>query len=210
MLVHPWDAPVSEEEWRAVLSEIDFGQLIAPGGPERELPVIVPTHFIFDGHDTVGLHLARPNPVWKALEERPRAILTVIADYVYVPAELNAGPGADPAVGVPTSYYAAVQAQCDVAVIDDPAAKADLLNGQLAQFEPLGSGRQPVSVDDPSDRRQLPGIRGMRLSITGVRAKFKYGGNKTAAHRREIAEALRSRNGSMDTAARARLLARLD
>lgn len=206
MLVHPWDGPVHEDEWREALRLLDFGQLIAPGGPERELPVVVPTHFLFDGDRTIELHLARPNPVWAALEERPRALLTVVGDYVYVPAEVNAGE--DPTLGVPTSYYASVQAEVDVEVVDDPSAKAAILNRQLAHFEPAGSSRVPVDALGP-DRRQLPGIRGLRLTVTGVRAKFKYGGNKSVEHRLEIAAALASRGGPMDGSARRRLLDRL-
>jgi transcriptional regulator len=209
MLIHPWDAPNHDDEWRAVLSELDFGQLIAPGGPDRELPVVVPTHFIFDGDRTVELHLARPNPVWRALAERPRALLTVVTDYVYVPAAVNANAGADPALGVPTSYYAAVQAEVDVEVIDDPAAKAAILARQLSHFEPADSARVTPGVDVDSDRRLMPGIRGLRLTITGVNAKFKYGGNKTVEHRAEIAAALQARNGPMDSAARRRVMSRL-
>ena len=209
MLVHPWDGPVDDEEWRQVLRTLDFGQLIAPGGPDRELPVVVPTHFLFDGDRTVELHLARPNPVWAALDERPRALLTVIGDYVYVPAELNANPGTDAAHGVPTSYYASVQAEVDVEVVDDPVAKAAILQRQLAHFEPAGSGRAPVDPHDGPDRRQLPGIRGLRLTITGVRAKFKYGGNKSVEHRREIAQALADRGGPLDAGAGRRVLERL-
>lgn len=209
MLVHPWDAPTSDEEWRAVLSRFDFGQLIAPGGPARDLPVVVPTHFLFDGEATVELHLARPNPVWQALEERPRALLTVVADYVYVPAAMSANPGTDPAYGVPTSYYAAVQAAVDVEVVDDAAAKADILNRQLEHFEP-GSTRRPVTPGRNGDQRLLPGIRGLRLTITSVQAKFKYGGNKTREHREEIAVALEHRHGPLDLGARQRLLERLD
>jgi transcriptional regulator len=48
----------------------------------------------------------------------------------------------------------------------------------------------------------------MRLTITGVRAKFKYGGNKSVEHRAEIAAALQARNGPMDAVARRRLLGR--
>lgn len=59
MLVHPWDAPNDDNEWRAVLHECDFGQFIAPGGPGRDLPIVVPTHFIFDGLRTLELHLTR-------------------------------------------------------------------------------------------------------------------------------------------------------
>src|SRR5450759_2779427 len=82
MLVHPWDAPNNDDEWRAVLHKFDFGQLIAPGGPDRDLPIVVPTHFIFDGEHTVELHLDRANPVWRAITERPRALMAVVADYV--------------------------------------------------------------------------------------------------------------------------------
>ena len=208
MLVHPWDAPNRDDEWRAVLHEFDFGQLIAPGGPDRVLPVVVPTHFTFDGEHTLELHLARPNPVWRALAERPRALLTVVADYVYVPAAVNADAGDDPTLGVPTSYYAAVQAEVDVEIVDDPAAKAAILARQLRQFEPADSSRVTPGADVESDRRLMPGIRGMRLTITGVNAKFKFGGNKTQEHRAEIAAALQNRNGPMDAAAARRLLRR--
>lgn len=208
MLVHPWDAPNHDDEWRAVLHVFDFGQLIAPGGPDRDLPVVVPTHFIFDGEHTVELHLARANPVWRALAERPRALLAVVADYVYVPAAVNADPGEDPTLGVPTSYYAAVQAEVDVEIVDDPVAKAAILTRQLSHFEPEDSERVAPGVDVESDWRLMPGIRGLRLTITGVNAKFKYGGNKTQEHRAEIATALQIRNGPLDAAARRRVLNR--
>ena len=208
MLVHPWDAPSHDDEWRAVLREFDFGQLIAPGGPDRDLPIVVPTHFIFDGERTLELHLARPNPVWRAPTERPRALFTVVADYVYVPAAVNADLGEDPALGVPTSYYAAVQAEVDVEIVDDPTAKATILARQLRHFEPEDSHRVTPGAEIESDRRLMPAIRGLRLTITGVNAKFKYGGNKTVEHRADIAAALQIRNGPMDAAARLRLMSR--
>ena len=70
------------------------------------------------------------------------------------------------------------------------------------------AAREPVSVATESDRRQLPGIRGIELTVTGVRSNFKYGGNKTPEHRRTIAEHLADRDGPMDEAARAHLLRR--
>jgi transcriptional regulator len=214
VLVHPWDA-ATDDEWRAWLAHHPFGQLIAPGnrggdaGDGPDLPIVVATHFAFDGDSTVWLHLARPNPIWPLLEGHPRALLCVIDDYVYAPSDWQAPPGTPPALGIPTSYYTTVQLECDVRIIDDPAEKAVLLNRQLARLEP-GSGRVPVSsVNDP-DRRQLPGIRGIELTVTGVRAKIKYAGSKTPDHRREIADHLAERGGPSDAAARAHLLRRLD
>ena len=52
----PWAS--SDEEWHAFLAEHDFGELIAPG-VGRDLPIVVPTHFIYDGDKTVLLHLAK-------------------------------------------------------------------------------------------------------------------------------------------------------
>jgi transcriptional regulator len=204
MLIHPWDA-ASPEQWHEVLTAADFGQLVTAGHVDG-YPVVVPTHFLYDGAGQVLLHLARPNPVWRALDADPRVVLAIAADYVYVEAAWNADPGTDARVGVPTSYYTAVQLLCTAEIVDDPDEKAALLAAQLAHFEPRDSIRIRPSTGVESDRRQLPGIRGLRLTIEAVRAKLKYGGNKTPAHREEIAARLAERDGPMDAGARAHLL----
>ena len=58
MLIHPWDE-ATREEWQGVLAGADFGQLITAGHVDG-YPVVVPTHFLYDGDATVLLHLARP------------------------------------------------------------------------------------------------------------------------------------------------------
>ncbi|MER7860934.1 FMN-binding negative transcriptional regulator [Amycolatopsis japonica] len=204
MLIHPWDAAHDDAEWRTWLSTHDFGQLIA-GGVGRDLPIVNPVHFAYDGDQTVLLHLARPNPVWPLLEEHPRALLAVIDEHTYIRSDWNTP--ADPPHGVPTSYYSSVQIECDVRLIDDAAEKAALLDRQLARFEP-GSGRSAVSATEAPDKRLLPGIRGVELTVTGVRAKFKFGGNKQPADRSRIDAELARRDGPMDAGARARLAQR--
>lgn len=203
MLIHPWDAAKDDAEWRAWLAAHDFGQLIA-GGRGRDLPVVTPAHFAFDGDRTIVTHLARPNPIWPLLEEHPRALLTVVDDYTYIRADWNTAEGADPAYGVPTSYYATVQLEGDIRLVDDPAEKARLLDRQLAHFEPDLS-RAPVSATEAPDRRLLPGIRGIEFTITGVRSKFKFGGNRAAEDRTRIATHLADRDGPLDDAALAQL-----
>ena len=93
-------------------------------------------------------------------------------------------------------------------MVDDPAATAEILRAQLAHFEPAGGYLEP----DPAHehyRRRLPGIRGLVLTVTSVRAKFKYGGNKEPAHRRAAGRAPRERGGPADADAREHLLRRL-
>ena len=108
---------------------------------------------------------------------------------------------------MPTSYYATVQLSCDAEVVDDPDEKAAILPRQLAHFEPAGGYLEPDAGHEHF-RRRLPGIRGLRLTVTSVRAKFKYGGNKEPAHRELLAEHLAERDGPADAAAREHLLRR--
>lgn len=208
MLIHPWDA-ATREEWQQLLRYVDFGQVIAAGRGD-DYPVVVPTHFVYDGADQIWFHLARPNPVWKAIEANPRIVFALIADYTYVEAAWNADAGVLPEHGVPTSYYTAVQLRGAAEIIDDPDRMRELLTVQLARFEPADSGRVPPTADVESDRRLLPGIRGVHLTIESVQAKMKYGGNKPREQREAIAEHLAERDAPMDAAARAHLLRRGD
>jgi transcriptional regulator len=203
MLIRRHDAPLSDEEWHAFLAEHDFGELIAPG-VGRDLPIVVPTHFIYDGDKTVLLHLAAPNPVWEALAERPRALLSVFGAYTYIPGHWNQDE-----YGVPTSYYAAVQLACDAEVIDEPAPLAAILERQLAHFQPEGK-HAPVEPGDNPYGKVLGQIRGIRLSVTGVRAKFKFGANRTVEHRRAVAAKLAERGRPLDVEARANLMRRIE
>jgi transcriptional regulator len=85
MLIRSHDAPIdTEREWRELLAANPFGTLIAPG-VGRELPVVVPTHAYFDGDRTIRLHLAKPNPVWPALDENPRWLFIVTSAVTYIP-----------------------------------------------------------------------------------------------------------------------------
>lgn len=205
MLIHGHDA---SDDWRSILTAHPFGQVVAPG-LGRDLPVVAPCHFAFDGDTTVVTHFARPNPIWAALTESPRALLTVIADEVYVPGRWNAPDGAPPEDGVPTSYYAAVQAACETRIVDDHDGIASILRATVDQLDP-DAGLSPITPDAPPFGRLLGAIRGLQLTITEVAAKEKFGGNRPPEHRRRIADELASRAGPNDLTARVRLLRRID
>jgi len=205
MLIKKHDATISDHEWRTFLASRDFGELVA-SGRDRDVPVVVPTHFIYDGERTIRLHLAVPNPAWEALAENPLALVSVYGDYAYIPTQWNANPGERVEYGVPTSYYAAVQATVRTRSVDDPEELASILRAQLAHFQPEG-GHAPV--EPTNDYGKLfSGIRGIVCTIEDVRAKFKYGGNKSVEHRLRIAAALATRDQGNDRAARAHLLRR--
>lgn len=205
MLIHPWDAAHDSDEWRAWLRTHDFG-LLAANGVNGGPPVVVPTHFLFDGEE-VALHLARPNPIWSAVEADPVVVVSVHDDYAYIPSTWRSDSPV-PEEGVPTSYYASVQLTCRARIVDDKEGKADILRRQLAHHQPDG-GYGEVAADAGPYRRRLSGIRGLRLEVMGVRAKFKYDDHRPVEFRRRVADGLAERGLPGDAGARAQQLRRM-
>ncbi|NUP43950.1 MAG: FMN-binding negative transcriptional regulator [Streptomyces sp.] len=207
MLIHPWDAARDDTEWQQWLGAHDFGQLAVNGLP-GEPPHVQPLHFAYDAERGEAVtHLARPNPLWPALEADPDVLLSVVDDYVFVPGPWQAPPDGPSEHGVPTSLYAAVQLRCTAHVVDDPAEKAALLNRQIGHFQPEG-GSAPAAVGEAPYGRLLPGIRGIRLEVVDVRAKFKYASHKPEEVQDRLAAGLAARGGARDSAAREHQLRR--
>jgi transcriptional regulator len=207
MFVAPVDATSGEDEWRPFVESHPFGHLVAPGGPERALPVVVPTQFVLDA-DTVWLHLVRGNPIFDALAENRRVLLSVADDWAFIPSSWKAIGEEDPALGIPTTYYGAVQLAGETTVHDErsvPGSVATILRRQLDRFQP------EEAVADPAvaHASKLLAILGLEIRIEHVTAKFKYGGNVDAAHRRGVVQRLGERAGPGDAAASAHVLRRL-
>ena len=115
MYIAKADAGLGEGEWRGFVADQGFGHLIA-AGRGREVPVVVPTQFVLDG-DEVILHLVAKNPLLEAIEEQPRVLLSVAGDWAFIPSSWKAVGEEDPLLGIPTTYYAAVQVQGSATVV---------------------------------------------------------------------------------------------
>jgi transcriptional regulator len=208
MFIAPVDATRGEGEWRPFVESHPFGHLVVPGGPDRDLPLVVPTQFVLQG-DTVWLHLVRANPVFDALAENRRVLLSVADDWAFVPSAWKAIGDEDPALGIPTTYYGAVQLAGTATVYDErtePGSVAAILRRQLATLQP------GVEVADPgrSHAARLSGILGISIAVEQVTAKFKYGGNVDEPHRLAVVERLHERGAPGDDAAAAHVVRRLE
>lgn len=197
--------PFSDDEWKGLLELHDFGQLIVPG-PSQSFPVVVPTHFIHRDREIL-LHVAKANPVLGALQHDERAMFAVIGPYAYVESSWNTPPEYPAEYGIPTSYYAAVQLEGRATIVQEPTGIAEILNLQMAHFEP-GGPTSEVSIENDYGPL-LAAIRGIRFQIDEVRAKFKFGGNRTPEHQLRIVNSLRKRGQGLDHAVADIQLARL-
>ncbi len=204
MHVPPVDRPIDDAEWRAFVRDAGFGQLIA-SGRARDVPVIVPTQYAMQDHDVVVAHVVAQNPILDALREQPRAVLSVAGDWAFVPSSWKVLGDEDPLLGLPTTYYAAVQLAGSCSIVEDPDELAVLLRHQLGSFQP------DVAIADPAvaQRARLARIRGLRLEVEAVTAKFKYGGNVDEPHRRAVRARLLARDGPGDQAAAAHVALRV-
>lgn len=202
MLIHPWDAAQDAGEWRDWLATTDrFGVLAVNNVDPGQAPVLLPTHFTMAG-DELLIHLARPNPVWPHLEAAPEVRLALIGDYAYIPSYWRAKAGGRDEDGVPTSYYSSVQFVCRPTIVDDPQGKVEILSAQLDDFQPEGLHAEVAVGEDPYGRL-LPGIRGVRLAVLRVEAKFKYDDANPVDHRQRVSDHLEERNRSLDVGAAA-------
>jgi transcriptional regulator len=61
-------------------------------------------------------------------------------------------------------------------------------------------------VDPTEHGARLRAIRGIRIAVEEVRAKFKYGGNVDEEHRRAVAVRLSARGAPGDETARTHVL----
>jgi transcriptional regulator len=185
MLIHPWDATLGPAKWQDWLASASrFGILAVNNLDPARAPVIVPTHFTLAGGELL-LHLARPNPVWPHLEAAAEVRLAVTGDYAYIPTYWRAKAGGPDEDGVPTSYYTAVQFLCRPTLVDDPQGKAEILTAQFADFQPEG-GHAAVAVGTAPYGRTLSGIRGIRLAVLRVDARFKCDDHNSVEHRQRV------------------------
>ena len=159
MFIAPVDATLGETEWRPFVEAHPFGHLVAPGGPAREMPVVVPTQFVL-ADDTVWLHLVRANPVFAALAENPRVLLSVADDWAFIPSSWKAVGDEDPVARDPDDLLRRGAARRH----GDGARRAHvtghvvaaILRRQLATFQP------DDEVADPGEAHAARAVRDPR------------------------------------------------
>jgi transcriptional regulator len=143
------------------------------------------------------------------MEAATEVRLSVIGDYAYIPSYWRAKAGGPDEDGVPTSYYSAVQFVCRPTIVDDAEGKVEILTAQLGDLQPEGNHAEVAVGQDPYGR-MLAGIRGLRLAVSRVEAKFKYDDSNPVEHRQRVSGYLDERHRGLDRGAAGQQRRRVD
>ena len=207
MLVHPYDSAMSEDEWRSWIAHSAKFGVLAVGAGAGQAPIMVPTHFVLSG-DEIVIHLHKVNDAIPHLETGANVSLSIVGDYAFIPGPWRAKDPSNLRDGVPTSYYAAVNFVCQPTVVSDAVEVAQIIQAHMGEFQPAGDYAVVDSVTAPYGP-MMTIIRGIRLKIVGVDAKFKYDDHKSVEFREAMIERLNARNIHQDAGAAAQQARRL-
>lgn len=137
-------------------------------------------------------HCARPNPHWRYLEERPKAVVTFLGPHAYM------SPQVYPDLArVPTWSYLAVHATVDARLIHDPEEKDRTLKALIGDHEPPYA-QQWRDLGPEFAEKMLRGIVAFELTLSNVQCKLKLN-----QHRPEAFEGMLAAYGEGDEPSRA-------
>lgn len=130
-------------------------------------------------HGLLEGHFARANRHWQSLAGHETLVVFSGPDTYVSPANYVEE------LSVPTWNYIAVHAYGIMELIEDEAAKDELLKGLIAQHEPAYAEKwnaMPLGFR----RTMLAGIVGFRIPIAKIEGKFKISQNRSEVERSNI------------------------
>jgi transcriptional regulator len=154
-----------------------FASLIS--NDDNGLPFVthLPIHLLESGEKATLLgHVAKPNPHWRYLKERPQAVVTFLGPHAYL------SPQVYPDLArVPTWSYLAVHCTVQARIIDEPEAKDALLKQLIGDHEPAYAA-QWRSLDESFTSKMLSGIVAFELEVRQLQCKIKLNQHRPEAH----------------------------
>jgi transcriptional regulator len=177
-------------ELHALIKERVFGLLISNGAEgliANSVPFVLDTAVSRLG--VLKVHMARANPQWRDLQERPDALVVFQGHDHYITPSWYATKRETGKV-VPTWNYTMVQAKGRAKVMDDA-----WLSHQIEELTQTLEQRreQPWAVADaPADfiAMQRRAIVGVEIEILDIRGKWKTSQNRNAADRAGVISGL--------------------
>lgn len=128
------------------------------------------------GRFTLWGHVAKPNPQWRHLQARPRAVVSFLGPHAYL------SPKVYPDLArVPTWNYIAVHCTVRARLVEDPLAKDRLLKKLIGDHEPPYA-EQWRGLGEEFAHKMLAGIVGFELAVESWQCKLKLNQHRPESH----------------------------
>ena len=160
----------------AVMRSHPFAQLIS--NDDAGLPFVtpLPLHLVEEGGETLLLgHCARPNPHWKYLAARPKAVVTFMGPHAYMT------PRVYPDLArVPTWNYVMVHCTVEATIIESFDDKDRLLKHLIADHDPAYADQWRALPED-YQQGMMKGIVAFELKVLDLQCKVKLNQHRPEA-----------------------------
>jgi len=121
-------------------------------------------------------HCAKPNPQWRQLQARPRALVSFQGPHAYL------SPSVYPDLArVPSWNYLAVHCTVEARLVETPAEKDELLKRLIGEHEPAYA-QQWRDLGEEFQHKMLGGIVGFELRVLQWQCKIKLNQHRPESH----------------------------
>ncbi|AFH65158.1 pyridoxamine 5'-phosphate oxidase family protein [Paenibacillus caseinilyticus] len=188
-----------QNEIDAFLNEMSYGYLATEGADGW--PHLTPLNYAYY-NGNIYFHGSRAGSKMKEIAQSDKVSFAVSKEYAIIPSYYSDPRQACPA----TAFFKSVHIRGIAEPVEDLDEKAGALSSMMEKLQPEG-GYAPITAEDPEYRGELRGVSVVRITVSELTAKFKFGQNMSEERRAHIAESLAER-GRPDDAETAELMRR--
>jgi nitroimidazol reductase NimA-like FMN-containing flavoprotein (pyridoxamine 5'-phosphate oxidase superfamily) len=180
---------MDEQELEPFLQEMTFGYLSTMG--EDGWPTITPLNFVY-AKGSIYFHGSKIGEKMRNMKIRSKVSFAVAKEYAIIPSYFL-----DPHIACPaTSYFKSVHFRGIAETVEDPAIKAEVLTAFMEKLQAEG-GYSPLDPDDKA-YAQIHTVAVVRIEVSDVSAKFKFGQNLSDSKRKAVEAGLEARGADLD------------
>ncbi len=162
---------------KALMRSHAFASLISNDDDGLPFVTPLPLHLLEDGDQTLLLgHCAKPNPHWKYLAARPKAVVTFMGPHAYMT------PRVYPDLArVPTWNYLMVHCIVEAKIIETFDDKDRLLKHLITDHDPAYAD-QWRGLGEEYQHRMMGGIVAFELKVQEMQCKIKLNQHRPESH----------------------------
>ena len=170
-------AAKDEESARQLIRDYPFASLISTDDDGLPFVTPLPLHLIEEGGATLLLgHCAKPNPHWRYLLARPKAVVTFMGPHAYMTPRVYPD-----LVRVPTWNYVTVHCTVEARLIEHFDDKDHLLKHLIADHDPAYAD-QWRGLGEDYQHKMMNGIVAFELTVLELQCKVKLNQHRPEAH----------------------------